>query len=84
MPYGWRAPHIHFGIGGPGFEPLFTQMYVAGEPDNERDFLLNSIRDPRARAALVVTLRPAPDIEPGALAGVFDIVLSRESSFDDG
>ena len=30
--YPGRAPHIHFTIRGPGFEPLVTQMYVKGAP----------------------------------------------------
>jgi len=48
-------------------------MYVAGEPLNERDGVLMSVRDPAARARLIVPLRPAA--EPGTLAGTFDIVL---------
>jgi protocatechuate 3,4-dioxygenase beta subunit len=50
-------------------------MYVAGEPQNERDFLLNAVRDPERRARLLVDLRPAEAVEAGALAGTFDIVL---------
>lgn len=77
VPYPGRTPHIHFRLAGPGFEPLTTQMYVAGEPLNERDFVLGGIRDARARASVIVALVPAPDIEPGALKGHFDIVLGR-------
>jgi protocatechuate 3,4-dioxygenase beta subunit len=50
-------------------------MYVAGEPLNERDGLYRSIRDPRQRAAVTVRLEEANGVEPGALAGAFDIVL---------
>lgn len=75
VPYPGRAPHIHFAIQGPGFERLVTQMYVAGEPDNSRDGLLNRVRDPAERARLIVPLAPAPEVEAGALAGSFDIVL---------
>lgn len=32
-------------------------------------------RDQTARDHLIVSLRPAPEIEGGALAGTFDIVL---------
>jgi len=49
-------------------------MYVAGEPLNDRDGVLMGIRDPAARARLIVPLRP-PEAEPAALAGTFDIVL---------
>jgi protocatechuate 3,4-dioxygenase beta subunit len=51
-------------------------MYVAGERANERDPVLNEIRDPTARARVVVPLDPASQIEAGALSGTFDIVLS--------
>jgi protocatechuate 3,4-dioxygenase beta subunit len=74
--YPGRTPHIHFAVTAPGREPLVTQMYVAGEPLNERDGLYTSLRDPRQRAAVTVRLEPANGIEAGALAGVFDIVLA--------
>ncbi len=74
--YGWRAPHIHFAVSGPGFQRFITQMYVEGEPLNERDSLLNRVRDPGQRAALIVPLT-ASDLEPDALAGRFEIVLGR-------
>jgi len=77
VPYPGRAPHIHFAISGRGLDGLTTQMYVAGEALNARDGLLNRVRDPAARARLIVALEPAPDVEPGALAGRFDIVLDE-------
>jgi protocatechuate 3,4-dioxygenase beta subunit len=73
--YPGRTPHIHFKLGSFAGELLTTQMYVAGEPGNERDGLLNAIRDPELRRRLLVELRPADMIEPGALAGTFDIIL---------
>lgn len=73
--YPGRTPHIHFKLSREGRELLTTQMYVAGEPLNERDFLLNAVRDPAARARLLVELAPAGDIEAEALAGRFEIVL---------
>lgn len=79
VPYPGRTPHIHFRILGPGFEPLTTQMYVEGQPLNERDFLWRRIADPRARAAVTVPLLPAPELEPDtkrpAKRAQFDIVL---------
>jgi protocatechuate 3,4-dioxygenase beta subunit len=50
-------------------------MYIADEPLNERDGLLRSIRDVRQREMVLVRLAPAEGLEPGALAGTFDIVL---------
>ena len=75
VPYPGRTPHIHFAVSAPGLAPFTTQMYIAGEPLNERDGVLTGVRDPAARARLIVPLRPAPEIEPDALAGTFDIVL---------
>jgi len=74
--YTGRTPHIHFAVSGPGFEPLVTQMYVAGEPQNERDGVLNRI-DPGARASVIVALEPGDELEAGALQGRFDIVIDR-------
>jgi protocatechuate 3,4-dioxygenase beta subunit len=73
VPYPGRTPHIHFKVSAPGARTLVTQMYVAGEPGNARDFLYNSIRDEAARRAVTVALAPAPDGK--ALAGRFEIVL---------
>jgi protocatechuate 3,4-dioxygenase beta subunit len=72
MGFGMRTPHIHFRIAPPNGGELVTQMYFAGEPLNERDALLGQIRDPAARAAVIVDFRPQGD---GALSGTFDIVL---------
>lgn len=74
-PYPGRTPHIHFAILAPGRPRLVTQMYVAGEPGNARDGVYNAIRDPAARALVTVVLDKAPNLEPDALAGRFDIVL---------
>lgn len=79
--YPGRTPHIHFALSreaaaGTDGVSLVTQMYVAGEPRNANDFVLNRIRDPEARAAVIVALEPAPaEVETGALLGVFDIVV---------
>jgi protocatechuate 3,4-dioxygenase beta subunit len=76
VPYPGRTPHIHFAVKAPGRRELVTQMYVAGEPGNERDGLYRSIRDPSQRAAVTVRLEPANGVEDGALAGSFDLVLA--------
>jgi protocatechuate 3,4-dioxygenase beta subunit len=74
--YPGRAPHIHFALRSTRFATFYTQMYLEGAPENERDFLLTRVRDPRARERLIVRLDPAP--APGAeLAGRFDIVLGE-------
>jgi protocatechuate 3,4-dioxygenase, beta subunit len=75
VPYPGRTPHIHFAVAVPGQRRFITQMYVAGEPGNERDAVLLGVRDPAARARLIVPLQPAPELGRDTLAAAFDIVL---------
>jgi protocatechuate 3,4-dioxygenase, beta subunit len=75
VPYPGRAPHIHFAVKIKGRDPFTTQCYVKGEPLNQRDGLLNAIRDVRARESVIVDFRPIPDSRAGELAARFDIVL---------
>ncbi len=72
--YTGRTPHIHVSVATGGAK-LVTQFYVAGEAQNERDFLFNSLRDERAREAVLLRLAAAERIEAGALLGEKDIVL---------
>ncbi len=72
--YPGRAPHIHFALTGAGFGPFYTQMYLAGAPENARDFLLRAIVDRKARESLIVALDKSPD-PASELAGRFDVVL---------
>lgn len=60
MPYTGRTPHIHVKVKDGRHDLLTTQLYVAGDPGNERDGLYRSIRDPRDRAALTVAFEPGP------------------------
>jgi protocatechuate 3,4-dioxygenase beta subunit len=73
--YTGRTPHIHFKVRPPAQRALVTQMYVFGEKLNERDGVLNGIRDRRQRESVIVRLEPADRIEQGALVGKFDIVV---------
>lgn len=72
--YPGRAPHIHFALTGRGFGPFYTQMYLAGAPENAGDFLLRRVTDRRLRDALIVALEPSPNAG-SELAGRFDVVL---------
>jgi protocatechuate 3,4-dioxygenase, beta subunit len=60
-PYSGRTPHIHFKVHLGARELLTTQMYVEGEPRNERDGLWRSLRDPVDRAALTRPFRAIAD-----------------------
>lgn len=75
--YPGRTPHIHFAVLGSEFEALVTQMYLRGEPGNERDGLFRRIRDPDQRESVLVAAEPAPEVEDSALAGTFDLVIGR-------
>ena len=73
VPYPGRTPHIHFAVATSDRRSLTTQLYVAGEPQNARDGLYRGL----GRASELVTIRfeAANGIEPGALAGEFNIVI---------
>lgn len=75
--YPGRTPHIHFAVLGAAFDTLVTQMYLRGEPRNARDGVFRSIRDPDQRESVLVALAPAPEVEAGAEAGTFDLVIAR-------
>lgn len=59
--YGSRAPHIHVKVKLDRRTLLTTQLYVEGDPGNERDFLWRSLRDPADRAALTAPFVPGAD-----------------------
>lgn len=75
VPYPGRTPHIHFAVRLKGRERFTTQCYVKGEPGNERDFVLNGIRNPKARDSVIVAFVPIKGSRIGELAARFDIVL---------
>jgi protocatechuate 3,4-dioxygenase beta subunit len=58
--YGPRAPHIHLKVRLGARELLTTQLYVEGDPGNERDFLWRRLAADE-RAALTAPYRPVAD-----------------------
>jgi protocatechuate 3,4-dioxygenase, beta subunit len=58
VPYPGRTPHIHLKLRHASFGELTTQLFVAGEPGNARDFLWRSLRA-EDRTALEMSLLPA-------------------------
>jgi len=58
--YSGRTPHIHVKVRLDRMELLTTQLYVAGDPGNERDFLWRRL-DAAGRAALTVPFTPGVD-----------------------
>jgi protocatechuate 3,4-dioxygenase beta subunit len=69
--YSGRTPHIHVKVRLGARELLTTQVYVAGDPGNPRDFLWRSL-GAADRAALTVTFAPAGD----GLRASFPIVVA--------
>jgi protocatechuate 3,4-dioxygenase beta subunit len=70
-----RPPHIHFDVRGE-VDVLVTQMYFEGEPENEKDWFLQSIPAPGRSRLTVKLLPPTPEFEADSNLAVFDIVLN--------
>jgi catechol 1,2-dioxygenase len=69
---GWRPAHIHFRVAHPGYRPLTTQLYFAGDPYlPPNDSCTTCGSDDPARI-IPLTARAA-----GGLTGSFAIVLAR-------
>lgn len=73
VPYPGRTPHIHVAVFPQGERPFVTQLYVAGEPGNDQDFLYRRI--PAEQRALVTADFTPAQGGAGALQANWDIVL---------
>jgi protocatechuate 3,4-dioxygenase beta subunit len=73
--YPGRTPHIHFMVKLKGQDKFTTQCYVKGDAGNERDFVLKSIRDSKARDSVLIDFAPLSNSRVGELQARFDIVL---------
>ena len=69
--YGSRTPHIHMKVRLGPRELLTTQVYVAGDPGNERDFLWRRM-DAQDRAAVTVPFSKTPD----GLQATFAVIIA--------
>jgi len=69
--YSGRTPHIHLKVKLGPRTLLTTQVYVAGDPGNARDFLWRRLAE-ADRAALTVDFTPVAD----GLRAAFDIVVA--------
>lgn len=69
----FRAAHLHYRVIAEGFEPLTSQLYFEGQPDNATDCIFSPCPD------ITVALRPHPQ-RPGELLGQYDIRLARQES----
>jgi len=70
-----RPPHLHFEVIGK-INRVITQMYFPGEPLNDKDLLLQSIRANR-EGLIAKVLPPTADVEPDSHLVVWDIVVDK-------
>lgn len=75
VPYPGRTPHVHYAIKMKGCEKFTTQCYIAGHPGNASDGVLKDIKDPKAKAAVMVPFVPLKGSRAGEQTARFDIVL---------
>jgi protocatechuate 3,4-dioxygenase, beta subunit len=73
--YPGRTPHIHFAVKLKGHEKWTTQLYIKGEPQNEKDGPIRRIQDPKQRETIIRDFAPVPGSKAGELAAKFDIVM---------
>ncbi|MBL8359988.1 MAG: intradiol ring-cleavage dioxygenase [Rubrivivax sp.] len=59
VPYTGRTPHIHVRVRHPSLGEVTSQLFVANDPGNERDFLWRQL-DAAERSATAMTLERAP------------------------
>lgn len=75
VPYPSRTPHIHFAVKMKGREKWTTQLYVKGEAQNEKDFVIRNIKTAAQRESVIREFAPVPGSKIGELAVTFDIVM---------
>lgn len=75
--YVGRAPHIHFAVMKNGKRVLTTQLYVKGDPQNDKDVLYNRAKTAEAKATLVTDFTPLKGVDTGELQAKWDIVLGK-------
>lgn len=81
----FRTAHIHFAISTNGRRIFTTQMHIKGHPDNARDFVLNGMRDPKARETVLAEFKKVQGSKIGELSATFDIVIGNTAAeLEDG
>jgi protocatechuate 3,4-dioxygenase beta subunit len=75
VPYPGRTPHIHFAVSRGRERLLTTQLFVKGEPGNERDGIYRSLGD--RQAAVTADFAPVADSKLGELAANWEIIVGQ-------
>jgi protocatechuate 3,4-dioxygenase beta subunit len=77
VPYPGRTPHIHVAVSKNGRRILTTQLFVQGEPQNDRDGIFRSLRNEAERKSVLVDFARIEGSKLGELAANFDIVMGQ-------
>ncbi len=72
--YTGRTRHYHIAVVKGGKRMLTTQLYLAGEPANERDGILNGIKDEVQKLSVIREFKPV-SYESKELVATWDIVI---------
>lgn len=72
--YTGRTRHWHVAVVQNGRRMLTTQLYIAGEPQNEKDGILRGIRDAEQKLSVIREFKPAAAGDKTVI-GTWDIVL---------
>jgi protocatechuate 3,4-dioxygenase beta subunit len=72
--YPGRAPHIHLAVSQKGKRLLTSQCYVAGEPENKKDFLYKQL-DANAQKLVTINFDPLPGNENDELVARWNLVI---------
>lgn len=73
---GWIRPsHVHFTIHEPDHQELTTQMYFAGDPYHQKDYILNDVPPAERKRVIVELEEPGRGHEPNSRLCRFDLTL---------
>ena len=75
VPYTGRPPHIHVKVWVGKQEILTTQLYLRGNPDNERDGLLSRLLFPNKDALMIEPRSAGVGSGRNGHAATFDLVI---------
>ncbi len=78
VPYPGRTPHIHLAVFPPGHRPFVTQLYVKGDPRNDRDFVYKRV--PVEKRDLVLAEFVPTGRTDVKFTARFDVILAGASA----
>ena len=73
--YVGRAPHIHVAVKRGEQRLLTTQLYIKGDPHNEKDSLFKEAKTKAERKSIVADFKPIPNSKAGELSAHWDVVV---------